>query len=218
MSLQSIAIPIGNPKDISLRALEALKDAELVIGEERKVCARFLKSLDLLPKEIELLNEHSDQRDLDFLLKECKNKKVALISDCGTPGFCDPGADLIALCRKDSIEVLTLPGASSLMVFIGGVGLRLDQFFFRGFIPAKTELREKEWRKLKMSKIPTVVMDTPYRLTKMLQECKQHFPKNICHIGCDLTKENELFLSGQPDFLLKKLEGQKREFLLLITF
>lgn len=218
MSLYVVATPIGHPKDISLRALEILKEAELVIGEERKVCARFLKSLELLPKEIELLNEHSDQQDLEFLFQQCQHKKVALISDCGTPGFCDPGANLIQLCRKKQIDVHTLPGASSLMVFLSGVGQRLDQFYFRGFLPAKTEVRESEWKKLKNSKIPVIIMDTPYRLSKTLAECAQYLPHSYCYLGAELTKENEIFVEGSPKKLSQKFLGQKKEFLLLITF
>ena len=179
--------------------------------------ARFLKSLELLPKEIELLNEHSKPDDFEFLLELCEHKNIALISDCGTPGFCDPGAELIALCRQNNIPVKTLPGASSLMVFLSGVGLRIPEFHFRGFIPAKTQARELEWKKLQRSKIPFIIMDTPYRLNKVLSECSQYLAKRRLYIGVDLTKENEAFACGSAKELMKKFEGQKREFILLVT-
>ena len=117
MSLSVIATPIGNLGDISYRSVEILKAADLIIGEERKVVSKLIKHLSLGRKEIELLNEHSDQEDLDFLLNECRIKTIALVSDCGTPGFCDPGALLVKACRKAGIKIDILPGASSLMSF-----------------------------------------------------------------------------------------------------
>ena len=95
MSLFVIATPIGHAKDISLRAIETLQAAEVVIGEEFKEVSKLLKGLDIKGKPLEVLNEHSTPDDIQNLLKLCQTKRVALVSDCGTPGFCDPGAALI---------------------------------------------------------------------------------------------------------------------------
>src|SRR5205809_5485186 len=103
MSLFVVAIPIGNPKDITLRALEELKNADLIIGEEKRELFRFLKPLGLHEKKVELLNEHTRADDLHYLIEACATQNVCLISDCGTPGFCDPGSDLVAGCRTKGI-------------------------------------------------------------------------------------------------------------------
>ncbi|MBT4761523.1 MAG: 16S rRNA (cytidine(1402)-2'-O)-methyltransferase [Bdellovibrionaceae bacterium] len=216
MSLSVIATPIGNLGDISYRSVEILKAADLIIGEERKVVSKLIKHLSLGRKEIELLNEHSDQEDLDFLLNECRIKTIALVSDCGTPGFCDPGALLVKACRKAGIKIDILPGASSLMSFLSGCGERLDQFFFRGFIPAKNELRLIELQKLKKINEPIILMDTPYRLTKTLEDLCAHFPSKKIIIATDLTKEAEVFAQGSPKQLLSQFKGQKLEFILAI--
>src|SRR5690606_7703502 len=115
MSLNVVATPIGPLDDITLRALQCLKDADLVIGEERKVTLQRLKHWGLLPKPIRLLNEHTEPDEVEELADLCRTQNVALISDCGTPGFCDPGADLVRLCREKKIEIRALPGASSLL-------------------------------------------------------------------------------------------------------
>src|SRR5688572_5468117 len=103
MALYVVATPIGNSKDITLRALEILKSAELIIGEEMKVLRQILKNAGVQAPQAETLNEHSTTKDIEFFVGECRDKTVALVSDCGTPGFCDPGADLVKACRKAGV-------------------------------------------------------------------------------------------------------------------
>ncbi len=216
MSLSVIATPIGNIEDISLRALKLLKQADLIIGEERKIVGRLIRDLEIGYKVIELLNEHSDQKDLEYLLGECKTKAVALVSDCGTPGFCDPGAELVNLCRSHGIEITIVPGASSLMAFLSGSGLKLTEFYFKGFLPANSELRKKEFEKLKATKIPVILMDTPYRLEKTLNELSIYLPTKKIILATSLTQSDESFDIGSAKQLQEKYSHQKKEFILAI--
>ena len=126
MSLYLIAIPIGNPGDISQRAITALKEAEIVIGEERREVSKLLKSLGIEGKRLELLNEHSNDTDVFELRELCRVHAVALVSDCGTPGFCDPGARLVAACRATEVTTAPVPGASSLMCLLSVSGFDLS--------------------------------------------------------------------------------------------
>src|SRR5438046_298584 len=105
MSLIVVSTPIGNLGDITLRAIETLKEADVIICEEFKPARVLLKRLGILEKELFQLNEHSRPGDLDELIQLCQSKKVALISDCGTPGFSDPGADLVNACHEKKINV-----------------------------------------------------------------------------------------------------------------
>ncbi len=214
--LYIVSTPIGNIQDISERALACIKSSDLIIGEERKVTTSFLKKYKLTGRPIELLNEHSDKSDLEFLLDQCKNQVVSLISDCGTPGFCDPGADLVYLCRQNDIQVVPVPGASSLMTFLSVCGHRLDQFYFRGFLPANNEKREVELKALQKESRAVIIMDTPYRLEKTLGDMKKYFPKKVCIIGYKLTQEEEQIIEGYPDELAQLFLGHKGEFILLI--
>lgn len=214
--LYIVSTPIGNDQDISQRALEAIKSADLVIGEERKVTTKLLKKYQLTGRPVELLNEHSDDEDLEFLLNECKSKTVALVSDCGTPGFCDPGHNLVAACRKQGLQVVPVPGASSLMAFLSVCGYRLDQFLFRGFLPANTEKRQLAYQELQKEKLPFVVMDTPYRLEKTVTEFAKYFPKAKCVFGYRLTFEDEKIFEGTPKQVAKEFAGLKGEFIALI--
>jgi 16S rRNA (cytidine1402-2'-O)-methyltransferase len=216
MSLHIVATPIGPLEDIGQRALEFLSSAEAIIGEEPKATRRRLRSWGLPLRDIHFLNEHSTDEDLHQLLELCREKRVVLISDCGTPGFCDPGAHLVRLCQKSKVPVHSIPGPSSLMAFLSICGERVDQFYFRGFLPRKKDLRQSAWKELRRRKEPIVIMDTPYRLQRTLEETQQYLPQTQCILGVSLSQEDECIDRGTAQALLKRWSGEKREFLLLM--
>lgn len=203
MALFVVATPIGNPKDISERALETLRTADLIIGEEMKVLRQTLKNAGVNGIPLEQLNEHSDARDFEHFVEECRSKKVALVSDCGTPGFCDPGAELVDACAKAGVAVHAVPGASSLMALLSVCGARVEQFTFHGFLPAKAEVRAAEWKKLTKESKAVIVMETPYRAAKFIEELAEAFPDRKVVVGLNLTQENEKVLRGRGRDLLK---------------
>jgi 16S rRNA (cytidine1402-2'-O)-methyltransferase len=196
MALYVIATPIGHPDDFSLRGLEILRNAELIIGEEMKALRQIMKSARIQGTTLDQLNEHSREADIEHFVEQCKNKTVALVSDCGTPGFCDPGADLVAACVKQGIAVHSVPGASSLMALLSIAGVRVDRFLFYGFLPAKNELRTQAWSELKKMRHPFIVMETPYRAQTLLSDLATHFANVKCVVGVNLTTENEKVLRG----------------------
>lgn len=214
--LTLVSTPIGNLGDITLRAIETLKAADLIIGEEKKETELLLRRLELSSKPYTLLNEHSKAEDLQDLVRECKSKNVALISDCGTPGFCDPGADLLSACRMQGIPVTANPGTSSLMTFLSLTGVRLDTFHFEGFLPRETLERQERIKKLLKFKIPVIAMDTPYRMRKLLEEIHSLNPEKRITLGCDLTQATEKIYLGPVAQVISKLQHEKAEFLLLI--
>ena len=217
MALTLIAVPIGNMGDITLRALNSLKEADLYIGEERKPMFRLLKELGVeTPENFELLNEHSTPEEIQNLARLCQNQNGVLLTDCGTPGFSDPGAELVAACRGLNIPVTSNPGPSSLTTFLSLAGVRLTSFDFAGFPPREAEQRQLFFTKLSAAKKPTVIMDTPYRLQKCLQELAQSAPNKCLVLGIDLTKPTEEFFSGTTLDVSKKCKDNKREFLALI--
>jgi 16S rRNA (cytidine1402-2'-O)-methyltransferase len=215
MSLTLVATPIGHMNDITLRGLETLKGAEFLILEEFKEGTRFLRHHGISQKEMQLLNEHSKPEDLQELVEKCKNLKVALITDCGTPGFSDPGSELVRLCRQKNIPVETCPGPSSLMAAISLFGAKLEQFVFRGFLPAENVARAKALKDLTSEKRPIVLMDTPYRLEKTMKDLLDYFPHRKVLLAMNLTQENQWVLEGKPTELIHQVKG-KAEFILII--
>jgi 16S rRNA (cytidine1402-2'-O)-methyltransferase len=216
MSLYLVATPIGNSQDISLRGLEVLKSSEVIILEERKESTAFLRSHGISGKQYEQLNEHSTPEDLEFLLELCRTKSVALITDCGTPGFADPGADLVRLCRKNKVEIRTAPGASSLMTILSLSSQRLDSFLYRGFLAVDTTLRRQQWSELRREKQAIILMDTPYRLQRTLSELVDFFPGRKVLMGVNLTQTEESVHEGLSTEVKEQIQVSKAEFILLI--
>lgn len=216
--LQIVALPIGNKDDITLRALNALKEADVIIGEERKELIPLLKSyeVDIHAKQIEFLNEHSEKSDIQALGDLCKTKNVVLVSDCGTPVFCDPGALLIQHCRQNSVEMTTLPGASSLMSLLSLSSQKLKTFYFYGFLPREKEERMREIQRISKMKDPVVVMDTPYRFTATVEHLATLMPGRKALIAADMTLPTETVLEGNLKLLATKTKDQKKEFIILL--
>lgn len=216
MGLYLIATPIGHDQDISQRALEFLRKSNVIILEEFKESTRFLRAHGISGKTYEQLNEHSKPEDIKSLADLCSKEDVALITDCGTPGFCDPGADLVHECRKRQIPVHTFLGPSSLMGLLSLSSVRLDQFVFRGFIPAESEERRRALLDLQKEPRALVLMDTPYRFQKMLAESAEFFADRKILLTLNLTQESEMVLEGRPEQILKKDLPNKAEFMLLV--
>ena len=214
--LTVIATPIGNPGDITLRAIEGLKSADIVIGEERREVSTLLKRLGVENPQIHLLNEHSTDAEVAELLKLCAEKSVALVSDAGTPGFCDPGARLVSACRANDIRVTTLPGASALMCLISLAGAQMKSFVFAGFPPAEREERTQSLRQFARDSRAVVLMDTPYRLGKLLAELAESAPDRKALLGMDFTLETEKVVEGTLREISSQVSDQKAEFMLLL--
>ncbi len=216
MSLCLIATPIGHPKDISLRAVEYLGSCDVIIGEEERELQKFLKIIKVEAKATELLNEHSTPADLKRLTHLAREKKVALVSDCGTPAFCDPGADLVAACYKENIPVTTIPGASSVMAALSLSGFPLKEFVFKGFLSQKTPERAKEIKELKSEQKSIVLMDTPYRLEKLISELANEMPDREAFLAANTTQREEWSFRGSIRNLLALVKDKKAEFVLVL--
>ncbi len=215
--LYVVATPIGNAGDITTRAIETLAHADVILCEEHRNGSRLLKSLGIAKPLLEL-NEHNEaERIQEVLLMLAQGQTLALISDCGTPVFSDPGKKLLQLLYEMNIAVTPLPGASSLMAALSVCPFDLEEFLFIGFLPVKTDQRQKKLSQLKYSNYPLVLMDTPYRLQRLLQEVQQSFGKkqNI-FLACDLTMPEEGLYLGPVDEILPKIQNRKAEFILIL--
>lgn len=214
--LYVVATPIGDVSEISLRALEILKNCDVVICESTKEASKLLRAHGISGKTYEVLDEHSTPEDKAALVPLCAEKNVALVSDCGTPGFCDPGADLVRLCRQKNVSVKSVLGASALMGLLSLSGQRIDEFVFRGFLPAENEARARALKDLTKEKRAIIIMDTPYRLKKTLNDMKDHFSQRRFLLTMNLSQEEEIILEGSIDKLISGLRADKAEFMLLI--
>lgn len=219
-SLYVVATPIGNPEDLTLRAIRVLRECDTLICEDRSNAGRLLKKLDIEKNEFILLNEHNEVSQIEnILIQLVQGKKMALISDCGTPLFSDPGHDLIAAVSQAGFDVVPVPGVSALTAAISVTPLHMRKFFFAGFLPRVPGERIQELRNLKkqLSGTPLILMDTPYRLAALLKDVIAVFGKNkTVTLACDLTSEKERIYTDSCAAVAKKVGGAKAEFMLII--
>ncbi len=216
MSLTLVPVPLGHISDITIRALEVLRASDAIIVEETKESTQWLRAHQISKSPYLILNEHTRPEELSELTNICRDKNVALITDCGTPGFCDPGADLVRSCRQRNIAVKALPGPSSLMMLLSLSSRRLDSFLFYGFLPQETDGRKKAWQGLVQQKQNLILMDTPYRYQKLVLELQQSMPDRFILLATQLTQNDEWVFEGQAKNIdLQKL-SKKAEFMLLI--
>jgi len=166
-----------------------------------------------------LYNEHTYEKESVTLLSYLKKGfDVFLMSDGGLPAFCDPGRRLVDLCHKSQVRVTSTPFPHSISLALALSGFSHKSFWFEGFLPAKKEFREKRWRELIEKEATLVLMDTPYRLVKTLEELKTNLKrKREVFLALDLNSEDEELLRGGPSQLIKKLKNKKREFVLIIA-
>ncbi len=217
--LYLVATPIGNYDDITLRALKILKEADFIICEEYKEARRLLANYQI-QKELLSINEHNEKEFAsEVMLKLIEGQNAALISDCGTPLFSDPGHVLVDLCLSAKIDVVPIPGANSLMPALTGSGLDFEKFFYFGWLSPKKDIRQQELFRLKKINELIVLMDTPYRLKSVLADIIKVFGTNQrLVIAFDLTMKTEKFYRGSAQSLLNHVEktNLKGEYVLLL--
>jgi 16S rRNA (cytidine1402-2'-O)-methyltransferase len=216
--LYIVATPIGNPKDITLRALEILKKVDAVICEEFRQGSRLLHKLEI-ENELIPLNEHNEEEEAqNIMVRLAKGETMAIISDAGTPVFADPGQHLLELLYQMKIPVSPIPGPASLMAALSLCDFSIERFIFAGFPPRKSEHREGFLAKYRTESVPVILMDTPYRLNKLLGEVESIFGKNQdILLACDLTQRKEAIFRGPVSEIIPRVSGQKREFILILN-
>ena len=219
--LYLVSVPIGNYLDITLRAITTLKSVDFIICEEFKEAGKLLRHLGIR-KDLISLNEHNQETGSQDIIDEYFNKEnvsAALISDAGTPVFNDPGYELVKLCIEQNITIVTVPGASSFMPALSGSGLKLDKFYYAGWLSQKTEIRLGELQRLKNIKELLILYETPYRLKSLLNDVSKVFGSNIyIVVAYELTTERERFFRGLINFVIQQIEENyvKGNFVLLI--
>jgi 16S rRNA (cytidine1402-2'-O)-methyltransferase len=213
-----VATSIGNWEDITLRAINILKNVDILVCEEFRFGSTLLKKLAIPAKELIDLNEHNEKDQVGLIIQKLIDGfNIALVSDCGTPVFADPGHELINQATQMEIEVIPIPGASSLMATLSVLDFKLDRFYFAGFLPREKEERKNVLNSLRSIDVPILLMDTPYRLQKLLEEISQTFGKNRrVTLGLNITLENERFLRGSISEVIKQLNVKKAEFVLVV--
>src|SRR5216117_4440098 len=216
--LYVVATPIGNLGDITLRAVEALKSADVIAAEDTRHSGLLLKHLEI-KKPFVSYHEHNEAaRTTELVERLGRGENVALITDAGTPGLSDPGLRLIRECIKREVPFTIIPGPSSILMALLGSGFSTDKFSFRGFLPVKSGQRERELRAAAEREETAIFFESRYRLTKTLAACVDIMPDRQLCVARELTKKFEEFRRDTASELLAHYQAHppKGEIVLLI--
>jgi 16S rRNA (cytidine1402-2'-O)-methyltransferase len=217
-SLFVVATPIGNLKDITLRAIETLKEVDFIICEDTRVSGNLLKHYEISNKLISF-NAQSESRKIDKVIEEIlSGKNCAIISDAGTPTISDPGVRLVNEALKRGISVSGIPGANAAILALSISGIPTESFVFEGFLPQKKG-RQKKLKMLAAEPRTIVLYESPYRIEKLLNELAEIMPERFISVTRELTKKFEEVIRGFPDTLVEQIGelNLKGEFAVIIA-
>ena len=200
--LYVVSTPIGNLRDLSLRALDVLTQCDLVLAEDTRVTAKLLNAYGL-SKRMERYDDHVGERARPAVLEKlAAGQRIALVSDAGTPLISDPGYRLVAAAREQGMSVVPIPGASALLAALAGAGLPTDRFLFAGFTPPRSAGRRALFAELSGVRATLVFYETGPRLHDSLADMAAVFgPAREAAVCRELTKRFETFIRGPLEAL-----------------
>lgn len=210
-TLYIVATPIGNLADISLRALAVLSEADVVCAEDTRVTAQLLSAYGIRANLISV-REHNEQQMADKIIALLsEGKKVAQVSDAGTPAVCDPGAKLVGRVRAAGFHVVPVVGASAVMGILSVAGISGADFYFHGFLPAKAGERQSRLREWEHVPYPVVMFETPHRIEAALADFAALLPERKLLLAREISKTFETFLDGTPAALQTVLANDRNQ-------
>lgn len=186
-----VPTPIGNLKDITLRALEVLQEVDVILAEDTRTSSVLLNHYNI-HKPLSPYHQHNEHKIVQHLVDQLKEgKKIALITDAGTPGISDPAFLLVRECVKNDIVVESLPGATAFVPALVNSGLPTNRFAFEGFLPLKKG-RMTAFKQLADEERTMIFYESPFRLVKTLAEMMGYFGEDrLCSVSRELTKKFE---------------------------
>ena len=212
------ATPIGNARDITLRALDAMKSCDMIVAEDTRVTSKLL-SIYGISKPLSAYNDHNAARERPKLIAKLKNDaRIVLVSDAGTPLVSDPGYKLVREALGEGLPVYALPGASAPLTGLALAGLPTDRFFFAGFLSSKQGERRSAMEELRSVRATLIFFESAQRLGATLKDMAEIFGNRPAAVARELTKLHEEIRRGDLSALAKDYEGEtpKGEVTLLV--
>jgi 16S rRNA (cytidine1402-2'-O)-methyltransferase len=196
--LTIVPTPIGNRQDITLRAIETLKAADLIAAEDTRHSGLLLQHLGIKKPYVSLHGHNEAFRCEDLANRIAQGVHIALITDAGMPGISDPGHRLIRTCLERGLPVTVLPGPSAVLTALVGSGFPCDRFFFGGFLPVKSGRRTAELTTAAARGETSVYFESPHRILKTLAALADICPQRLVCVARELTKTFEEYRRATP--------------------
>ncbi len=221
-NLYVVATPIGNLGDFSSRAVETLKQSDIILVEDTRQTIKLLNYFDIKTKMISY-HKFNESKRTEEIIKELKSgKNISLVSDAGTPCISDPGYILVKKAKEEGINVIGIPGCSAVITALSISGLDTSSFSFYGFVPTINKDKKELFNKIKHSDVKTkVIYESPKRILKLLMELKQEMPGCVVCLCNELTKLHENSIYGKIEEVYEKMvsniDAEKGEYVILIN-
>ncbi len=214
--LYIVATPIGNLEDITLRAIRILKEVDLIAAEDTRQTLKLLNHLEI-KKTMISYHRHNEGIRTENLIKQLKDgKKIALVSDAGTPGICDPGEDIIKECIKENIKIIPIPGACAMINALVISGISTKEFTFVGFLPLNKKNRREKLEEIKKANKTVILYEAPHKLKNTLKDLSTILVDREIVLVRELTKIHEETIRGTASKLQDNVEDIKGEIVLII--
>jgi 16S rRNA (cytidine1402-2'-O)-methyltransferase len=218
-TLYVVATPLGNLEDVSLRALRILREVDVIACEDTRVARRMLERHGIATSTSSYFEHNKQAKGRYFLGVLERGGQVALITDAGTPGISDPGADLVRLARAADIRVVPIPGPSAVATLLSASGLPGDRFVFAGFLPVKSGRRQTRLRELQTLDWPIVLYESCHRIRRTLADLQAAWGDRHVVIGRELTKLYEEIFEGRISEVIDRpsILTARGEFVLVVA-
>ncbi len=216
-----VSTPIGNLKDITLRAIETLKSVDLILAEDTRIAKKLLNHFSI-NNRLESFNDKNEAVKNENLIKKIKEgKNIAIISDAGTPLINDPGFKLIRFARKENIKVTPIPGCTAVIAGLSASGISTDKFTFLGFLPRTKIKRRKDLKKLIHRQETLIFFESVHRIESTIIDMKELFGRERKAVLCkEITKIHESFIGNNfldiTDYIKEHQDKLKGEFTIII--
>ena len=217
-SLYVVATPIGNLKDITIRALDVLKEVDIIACEDTRHTKKLLTHYDI-PTKLVSYHEHNEVKRTQEVLGMLKDGfNVAIVSDAGTPVVSDPGYVLISEALKEGYRIVPIPGATAFLPALILSGISNDKFTFCGFLERKASKRREQLAELKMREDTLIFYEAPHRIVSMLEDVKTVLGDRRCAAVKEITKLHEKAISGTVSEVVEVLGAEeiKGEFVVVV--
>jgi 16S rRNA (cytidine1402-2'-O)-methyltransferase len=218
-TLYVVATPIGNLADLSFRALAILSRADLICAEDTRVTQQLLRAYGVSARLISVREQNEQSMAERIIAALAAGQVVAQVSDAGTPAVCDPGARLVTRVREAGYQVLPVAGSSAVMTALSVAGVTQSDFYFAGFLPAKSGERQQRLQDWREVSYPVVMFETPHRIIDTLAQMVLLYPQRNLMLAREISKTHETYLCGTVAEIQKILHedaNQKRGEMVLV--
>ena len=217
--LYLVATPIGNLEDITFRAINTLKEVDIIAAEDTRHTLKLLNHYEISKPLISYHRHNEDVKSDVLISKLLEGQNIAVVTDAGTPGISDPGEEIVKEAIKNSIEVIPIPGACALINALIVSGLNTKSFAFYGFLPLNKKNREDALNKIKKENKTVILYEAPHKILKTLQDILNFIGDVNCVLAKEITKIHEEYNRGKISEIIDRLgekEIIKGEYVLLL--